>query len=855
MQPGDSRYTSGISCSGANIPAKKQLIITLAEDVRIIGDGQAGIKIQAGDSAEISVQAQGPSTSVTGGRNQHGVHVTDDSGKRKEVNLSVSDVTGSADGIRVTGIRGLIDIKSSGTIRVSGEASDADSNGAVHVRLEDNSFTGNQETKISVHDIFSTVANPAGYETAGVLVDSLGKVTVSSTGKISTTGDDIGGVKVTLNDGQVNPGPVNIAVNDVETAGNRSHAVSVLRYAREGDVVRVPISIAVNGDVRTSGWESHGIAVEGFKTEIDVTVRKDGSIHVGKAKPGWEKIDAYTAEPIAKAVYVKDFAGDRAIASVSIKNYGTVTGEIYAQSCNAPEFTNSGTFNSGSDVDLILYDDPSAAGCGRIGADSVPTAGKLTNLGILSPGGIGTIAGTEIRADYVQSQTGLLELDVDWSEETADSVTVDGRATLSGSLRINPLALFSPQKAADLNEGEPLEILVMSVSGGITGLPAVEAADSLLLKRGVRKDVSGTKLFVWASVDNNIKGLNQNQRNVLSEVTAAYSSSSVIRSVYVSLLDETVLSSLQFELDGLGNEIAGVSIQAGIRSLFEFAGAVPSCLEDLDTSSQMALCTEITGTAVKHSRERSFEERGHRARFNRFLTAAAWTLDDAGAGLELSLGIDRGHTEIRNLASSNIQEVQAGLTLFGTAGPVSYRATAAASAAKHRISRVIPFNSQISAGLMRTVTRVFDAEAAYPVAVGSLTVSPFAGFSAASYRSGPYTETGAGDLSLKVNGVSGRAVETRMGIGFESPGTKVTPHFRLSWHNVFSRKIQTDSKFAGGLDLVRSTTTLPRSSLNAEIGIRFGPPAGDLTGHALLSWSKGESGRSAGAAAGLTYEF
>ena len=112
--------------------------VLLEEGTRISGDGRPGIEIEVGGTRSVSVKAEGSTTTVTGGQGQHGIHIRDGTGGGKKVKISVKDVTSTADGIRVTGIRGEIDLRSAGTINVSGvfPAKD-DSAGAVHVRLVD----------------------------------------------------------------------------------------------------------------------------------------------------------------------------------------------------------------------------------------------------------------------------------------------------------------------------------------------------------------------------------------------------------------------------------------------------------------------------------------------------------------------------------------------------------------------------------------------------------------------------------------------------------------------------------------------------------------------------------------------
>ena len=850
----------------------KNLIITLEDGFQIIGEDAHGIDITADGSCEITINAKGTANLITGGKGKSGILITDGSSDTttKTITLNVDDVTSGtpnmngdgSDAISVVGVRGSINIKSDGTIRSNGEMINGESNGTVHVRLTGSNVSNLQKTMVSVHNVISDSTYNGGGIAAAVMVASPGDATINSTGEISTTKDLITGVYVELRNSQhTNPGSANITVNDITTNGQESHGIRVVRNLNTA-VSSIPVNITVNGELRTKGKSAHGVEVLGPNIDLKLTINEQGSIttedpadlvQVGdNPLPGSKilsTIDSLNSPPAS-------------IQSVLIRNYGLIEGGIDIESCMVPELINSGTFNSGETVNLKH----ASVGCGTV--NRTITTGQITNNGIVSPGGTGTIETTNAITNFVQSDTGILEIDVNWSNLTSDQLNIlkdtntGGEATLQGLIRTNNIKLYTPEQFATLDEGERLTVTVMSAEGGITGLPQVEFANSLLMKRGINLSNSGKDLQLWISPIKTVTGLNQNQRNILQEVTASYGINDTLSSVYKELLNKTVLSNLQFELDALGNEIAGASIQSTIRSSFHFAQVDSSCTTNHALSISTFLCTDFEISDGKNKRQQSFEERNHHTDFTKAIISTGLQTDNSNTGMELFFGINNTKTVIPNLAHSDGKLKSFWLKIFGTTGPINYKIAAGYSQAKHTITRNIPFNQLTAIGKMHTDNKIVNVEAFYETRADYFILTPFVGIGMVDYHSNAYQESGAGDLSLNVDAVDGKTVQTRAGIKIGTNPIKtslvnIEPHIHLTAHNASSRQINIDSKFAGSKNIVRSTTNLLSSGWEINVGTKLKSNLSRLIGHAGLSYTQEGNSQSSQTSAtmGFMFEF
>lgn len=798
------------------------------------------------------VEIEGREAEITStDSNDHGIEVkdndADDQDDRATVKIHVKDVTAKGDGIRVTGVRGSIDIRSDGTIAVNGQHKDMDSNGAVHVRLNRQGISSiPQSTKITVQDVDSDSSNPDGYLSAGIMVNTIGVVDILSRGTISTDEDNVAGIAVNLDEITApNPNKVTIDVNDIRTKGENSFGIFVQTFPGF-ESRHTPVEVTVGGALRTEGSGAHGIAIAGKNVRADVTIETSGSIHAA----------------MGDAIQIRENNQGDGIDDVVISNFGRLIGNVYAEACHAPDLTNSGTVSGFDRVELIQYSNQAGRDCTN--PDLNLGKGQLVNRGILSPGTKGEFETSTIDADLTQDANGVLELDVGWSAEDRDQVMVTGDANLAGSLRVNRIGTLDRRDLESLLEGGEIVIVVLNASS-IDRIPDLigETAAALLSSSLLRLQENQTELALVTVIDPDIDGLNQNQTNVMAEIFNSYDFNATIETVLLELLEETELTQLKFDLDGLGNEIAGTSIQAGIRALRDHIQSESTCLDAADRGQNLSFCVEATGHAIRTERALIFEERDHRTDVSQVTTSVGWLPDTTDLGIDLSFGYARSDTRIPGLASSDQDIAMLGLGLLAAAGPVHLRLSTGASSARADITRQISFGDHsVANGKMRVNMGAINAEAAYPVSSDKWTFVPSLGWSNIHYDSKPYSETGAGDLSLQVDAIKGSTHESRIGINvaateMKALGLMFEPHLAISKHFVSSRHIKVDSQFNGGRNSFRSTTSLLPSRWKAAIGTAFQSRSGDLNGYAGVSMTRGSDGdlEAKEATANLTFVF
>jgi uncharacterized protein with beta-barrel porin domain len=109
----------------------------------------------------------------------------------------------------------------------------------------------------------------------------------------------------------------------------------------------------------------------------------------------------------------------------SIVNFGRMDGSIdLSAGENVIDNKPTGVFNSGSVVWL--------------GALPAPLD-TLTNEGLLSPGGLGNVFTTNVTGSFIQTNSGVYALDLQFLDQTSDRINISGTANTAGTVAINIL--------------------------------------------------------------------------------------------------------------------------------------------------------------------------------------------------------------------------------------------------------------------------------------------------------------------------------------------------------------------------------------------------------------------------------
>ena len=202
-----------------------------------------------------------------------------------------------------------------------------------------------------------------------------------------------------------------------------------------------PILITVaTGGVVSAG----GAFVEGFAdgTGAAIYVDHGGDIAVANQIVNFGTVQA---QNFANATAVYSNAG-----YTMVENYGTMTGNVLLTNGGGSGcFSNYGTFNSGDSVKV------GPCGLGNSGTIEIASAGKIGK--------------TAIAGDYTQASTGVLNFDADFKSVSADKLEISGKATISGTVNVNPTTVSN--KA----------VTVLSATDGIVLDPQLRQTDNSAL--------------------------------------------------------------------------------------------------------------------------------------------------------------------------------------------------------------------------------------------------------------------------------------------------------------------------------------------------------------------------------------
>ena len=530
------------------------------------------------------------------------------------------------------------------------------------------------------------------------------------------------------------------------------------------------------------------------------------------------RVPADRGTPLHYAVIVRKDHASQPVQSAALTNHGLIDGNVWLESHNVPVFTNRGTFRTQQVVKLAK-------------ANGGPSeVGVLRNHGTMSFGSKGSVTETTMTGNLVLHGSSMLTIDVDWSGSAADKLTITGSAELNGRLLINSISLPTANQ----------RLAIIQASGGITGTTALTVTNSLFLTYSLEHEdaQSGTDtLFVLASFDPEPDGLNRNQRNVLKEVTNSVDSSHSIRNTYLQLINHTEIEGLRFDLDSLGNEIAGAAIQSAHHVSLLAADLFPACRKRKDAISPLN-CGWVAGELGRTKRPRSWEQRGYSESGFSLGTGIALQSDDSNirGGLGMVLSESRLSLDSFSRVDGSVQALAGHLA--GKTGGLEYAISATIARGNHDIAKDVPDGGSTvsSTGRMLSRSAGIQGAATVPISAGGIRFAPFAKMNFVRVKSDPYREDGAGDLSLDVHSTATDLVTA--GIGMEvSPssiqvsGFSLAPSFKGFLNKKIKAKIDVSSDFRGGAGTFLSTTSLPPTTLDLVSSWTFLSRSGDMFGH------------------------
>ena len=250
------------------------------------------------------------------------------------------------------------------------------------------------------------------------------------------------------------------------------------------------VSVTVSGQVMTTGANADGVfaqsaAGSGSGGAVSITVSGQ-IIAEGLASSAIQAESLGKAGQGAETVKILDggmaVAGDGGYgvlfgggASASLNNAGTINSTFgYAvASDGAPiAISNSGYIGgSVTSPGKVSFTNDAGAVFAPGASVALGPGGFLINAGTVSPFGVGTVGVTNLTGRYVQTSTGVLEIDLDLGLNTADVLAISGGAVMAGSILVNPI------DAATVKPGDYITKF-LTVSGALnhTGLTIEETS-------------------------------------------------------------------------------------------------------------------------------------------------------------------------------------------------------------------------------------------------------------------------------------------------------------------------------------------------------------------------------------------
>ncbi|MEM7633219.1 MAG: autotransporter outer membrane beta-barrel domain-containing protein, partial [Pseudomonadota bacterium] len=402
-----------------------------------------------------------------------------------------------------------------------------------------------------------------------------GKVTVTTSGSIETSGTGSTAVEARSIAGTVGAGGMGLgsgadgadgdgaASGDVSivstaqviTLGDDAHGLVAESSSPSGAAGAVGVSASGNVLVRGLNADAISALSSGASGQGNITVEFDGDFLVGGTGSGVAvRMDGGQDNSFTNHGSMSALSGNALVATTgndTVSNFGLFAGNFDL---------GSGTNSFGNNAGAMLY----------TGETADLGGGTLTNDGMLSPGGRNVIVTTQVTGDFVQTETGELELDLRLGDEESDLILISGTASVHGE--IQPFL-------EELMETD-VPITVLTADGGVTDagldvrdLPAVDYSavidgNNLQISARPRFDEVGTAPGDAAMGDFFDRILNAGAATPLDDVMlglANITNTEELDAALSSLNPEPYLVQLQnlvFTSHGFGNNLMSCATDA-----------------------------------------------------------------------------------------------------------------------------------------------------------------------------------------------------------------------------------------------------------------------------------------------------
>ena len=326
--------------------------------------------------------------------------------------------------------------------------------------LEGAGGNGGNGSGVNVHN--SGDITTSGFFAHGILAQSIGGGGgfggISETSGFSSLSGFLFGVEAENTDfgvgfagsagGSGSAGAVTVwNLGTITTHGDGSHGILAQSVTLSGTTGSV--NVLVDGDSTANGMDSDGIRAEsiGGTGHGDITIHVNGgTVRGGSGAGSGVRINGGRNNTLTNDGSLSALSGRAIFGSSSndiVNNNGIITGSVdLGTGVNAFNNNLAGTFNAGATVNL---------GAGN----------TLTNDGIFSPGGSGSVLDTIIACDFIQSTTGHLDIEIGgFNDGEYDFLNITETASLGGNINFSFLPGYDI--VTDVDPGETWELTFLT---------------------------------------------------------------------------------------------------------------------------------------------------------------------------------------------------------------------------------------------------------------------------------------------------------------------------------------------------------------------------------------------------------
>lgn len=648
-----------------------------------------------------------------------------------------------------------------------------------------------------------------------------GKVEVESSGDIFTAGDGTLGIFA-----QSGSGSEDKVLND--------------DYAQGATGTGKTVDVTVSGKVISGGLNSRGVLAQSIgmnaNSDITVAITPDGHVAGGedtdtdgdandRIAAGIELLDGAdnmidnqgtitsTKGYLGTAILGKTTTANSTTIRNTIENKNTLIGSIYLDGAKNTVINHAGgRMIMGSEIDLVA-------------------AGKLKNLGLISPGGVGRTYTTRINGDFQQADGATYENDIDFKLAAAppqpgatDLLHVTGTADLDGNVKVNSIngAYLEPRQSGSA--------LIMT-TGRFEGTPNLEANDTAVINYELTyEDAATDNVHLTWTVDYTPPDLNANQTaigNYLNDVLAAGEPADL--TPYLDKIHNAEsVAVLQSYYDQLSAE---AYVQNEVSTMFntrDFTDALIDCKSTAFPLNEEH-CMWFRASGTNTDRDETFEHFGYDDQ-SIDVQAGVGTMINDNASIAAAIGYGRTWIDTRNgLSSGTGNRVQGGLSASVMSDGATLSLAAVGGAAFFDSERYINIiGPQTADGDQDIYYGAGQARLQYEARNGRFSAIPAVDAWAGYFHQNGFTETGAGPVNLEVASGSNTYAAVRPGLTLAADlttegGTSMRAFLTGAYTYFFAGEnpgvtasLQGDDNLAPGFTV---TTALSSYYVDTELGL------------------------------------